>query len=302
MLMAIDIAVFLKTKLVGSDYPVEKVNSLNQATDHSLVFAKSTKFQVDTCCQCIIICPLDSEWDKKINYSLIKVENPRLAFAKVLTHFFVKKRNSGISANAIIGQGCQIDSAVLIGNHCVIGDNVSIGPRSTINHHVVIADNTVIGSDCYIKSGAILGEDGFGFDFEEDNTPVRVPHLGNVVIGNHVEIGANNTIARATLGSTIISDYVKCDDQVHIAHNCSIGEATIITAQAEISGSVKIGKHCWIGPNASIMQKVSIGDHVTIGLGAVVIEDVAKNKKVMGLDSLDLRSLIGLKKRINFGK
>lgn len=281
--MATDIARFLSTELVGSDYPVESVAALNKATTHSLVFAKSAKFQLDPYCHCVIICPLESTWGKEnMSCSLIKVNNPRLAFAKVLTQFFEKKSNAGISANAIIGQGCQIDSTVFIGNHCVLGDNVSIGPRSIINHNVVIADNTVIGSDCYIKSGAILGEDGFGFDFEEDKTPIRVPHLGNVVIGNYVEIGANNTIARATLGSTIISDYVKCDDQVHIAHNCSIGEATIITAQAEISGSVNVGKHCWIGPNAAIMQKVSIGDHATIGIGSIVLRTVKAGTTVFG--------------------
>jgi len=144
--------------------------------------------------------------------------------------------------------------------------------------------------------------DGFGFDFEEDGTPVRIPHIGNVIIGNNVEIGAKNTIARGTIDNTVIANNVKIDDQVHIAHNCFIGNNTIITACVEISGSVTIGENCWIGPNCSIIQKVTIGDNTTIGIGSIITKDIEANKKIMGLESLELRPLLKVKKRIEYGK
>ena len=105
-----------------------------------------------------------------------------------------------------------------------------------INHNVVISDNVKIGKNCYIKSGAILGEDGFGFDFEKDGIPIRIPHIGSVVIGENVEIGSNTVIVRGTLNDTIIEDNVKMDDQVCIAHNCKIGKSSLVIAFAEISG------------------------------------------------------------------
>ena len=224
------------------------------------------------------------------------------SFAKAVNRFFSKKTINGIHSSAIIGAGCRIDTSASIGAYCVIGDNVEIGPGTILNNNIIIHDRTIVGKNCYIKSGCVIGEDGFGFDFEEDRTPVRIPHIGNVKIGDYVEIGAKCTIARATLGTTIIGDNVKIDDQVHIAHNCQIGEKTIITACAEISGSVKVGKSCWIGPNCSIIQKVNIDDSVTIGIGAVVASSVEKGKKVMGLEGLELRKLVKVRKNIEYGK
>ena len=174
--------------------------------------------------------------------------------------------------------------------------------HTIIANNVIISDNVRIGKSCYIKSNTVIGEDGFGFDFEEDGTPFRIPHIGSVYIGNNVEIGAQNTIARGTLDNTIIEDNVKTDDQVHIAHNCKIGKNTLITACVEISGSVEIGANCWIGPNSSIIQKIKIEDNVTIGIGTIVIKDVAAKKKIMALEGLSLRNLLKLKKRIKFGE
>ncbi len=298
---ASNIADYLNSSLSGKDIDISMVTSLSDIQSNTIAFSKKTDFEIDVDISSLILVPLNYQ-HKKDHVSVIKVKNPRLAFAKVLDHFFVKKTFGQKSKSSIIGNNCIIDTSVSIGENSVIEDNVKIGANSIINHNVVIHSNTVIGNNCYIKSGTIIGEDGFGFDFEEDGTPVRIPHLGSVIIGDNVEIGAKNTIARGTLDNTVIESYVKIDDQVHIAHNCKIGRNTIITACAEISGSVTVGKNCWIGPNCSIMQKVKIGNGVTIGIGAVVVSNVESNKKVMGLDALDLRKLLKLKKRIEFGK
>lgn len=296
---ASQIADFLSRELIGKDISIYKASALNALEPHSIVFSKSKSFTVKE--PCLVLVPFDFK-NKESIFSYIKVENPRLAFAKVVQNFFVDKAIYDIDSTSTIGDYCHISEEVKISKYCIIGNNVSIGRGTVINNHVVIGDNTIIGEHSYIKSGSVIGEDGFGFDFEDNGRPIRIPHLGKVVLGNNVEIGANNTIARATLGTTLLEDYVKTDDQVHIAHNCHIGENTLITACAEVSGSVYIGKNCWIAPNVSIIQKVKIGNNVTIGLGAVVTKEIGDNKKIMGLESLDLKSLIRLKKRVKYGE
>lgn len=294
-----EIAYFLNEELVGENIVLTHVRPLNDLDNYSFSFSKSKN--IETKFISLILVPKGTICED-MAFSYVCVDNPRLSFAKVVNEFFTKKIEYNIDITAKIGNSCDIAKNVSIGANCVIGDNVKIGDGTVINNNVVIYDNTIICKNCYIKSGTVIGEDGFGFDFEEDGTPIRIPHIGNVSIGDNVEIGAKNTIIRATLGTTVIEENVKTDDQVHIAHNCKIGKNTIITACAEISGSVIIGQNCWIGPNSSIIQKVKIGNNVTIGIGSVITEDIQDNKKIMGLEGLDLRSLIKLKKRIEYGK
>jgi len=293
-----EIASFLNAELVGDNINLTHVKPLDELVDYSFSFSKNKN--IETNFKALILVPPNNNYDY-LKFSYISVKNPRLSFAKVVNEFFTKKINYSIDCTAKIGKNSDIDKNVSIGANCIIGDGVKIGKGTVINNNVVIYDNTVIGENCYIKSGSVVGEDGFGFDFEDDGTPVRIPHIGNIVLGNNVEIGAKNTIVRATLGKTIVENNVKTDDQVHIAHNCKIGKNTIITACAEISGSVSIGQNCWIGPNSSIIQKIKIGNNVTIGIGSVVTKDIEDNKKIMGLESLDLRQLVKLKKRIEYG-
>lgn len=296
---ASEIALFLDADLEGNaDLQISKVIGLQEIDENCLSYANDKSVKIEQT-ECLVLISDNVRLDG-LKCTFIKVENPRLAFAKVLQNFFIKDRTFGISKSAIIMDNCDIHSSVSIGDNSSIGNNVKIGANTIIKNNVVIYDNTEIGINCYIKSGSILGEDGFGFAFEPDGTPIRIPHIGNVIIGDNVEIGANNTIARGTLSSTILKNGVKTDDQVHIAHNCQIGHNTIITACAEISGSVIMGDNCWIGPNSSIIQKVNIADNVTIGIGSVVTKDISRYKKVMGLEALPLKNLINFKKSINW--
>jgi UDP-3-O-[3-hydroxymyristoyl] glucosamine N-acyltransferase len=289
------IADYLSEKLIGDDIIITQVKALNDLDDGVLSFSKNKN--VNTSFKVLVLVPKDVAFND-VQFSYVNVDNPRLAFAKVVKKFFENKKPNGIDSTVIIGKNCNIDESVSIGPNCIIGNSVSIGKDTILNSNIILYDNTKIGKNCYIKSGSIIGEDGFGFDFENDRTPVRIPHIGNVEIGNNVEIGAKNTIARATLGSTTIHDSVKTD----IALYCKIGKNTIITACAEVSGSVTIGQNCWIGPNSSIIQKVQIGNNVTVGIGAVITSNIKDNMKFMGLDALDLKSLLKLKKRIVYGK
>jgi UDP-3-O-[3-hydroxymyristoyl] glucosamine N-acyltransferase len=167
-----------------------------------------------------------------------------------------------------------IDPSASVSPLSFIGTGVKIGARSIISPFVYIGDGAHIGSDCLIKSGAIIGQDGFGFERDENEIPLRLTHLGNVVICNNVEIGSLTTICRGTLDNTIINEHAKIDDHVHIAHNVVVGKGAMVVACAEISGGVSLGDFSWIGPNSSIIQKKNIGVRSFIGIGSNVLKNV----------------------------
>jgi|APSaa5957512535_1039671.scaffolds.fasta_scaffold25690_2 UDP-3-O-[3-hydroxymyristoyl] glucosamine N-acyltransferase LpxD len=296
-----DIAKYLKSDLIGEDVLVTQISPLNESVNGSISFVNKSNFNGQLNTQSLYIIPEDVLINNYSIASYIRVRNPRLSFAKVISKFMDLSPKKGIiSSSAVIPKSAIIGVNSSIGEYCVIGEGVLIGENTIINNNVIIFKDTVIGNNCYIKSGSVIGEDGFGFDFEEDGTPVRIPHIGKVIIEDNVEIGAKCTIARGTLSSTIIKNNVKLDDQIHIGHNCFIGEKTIITACAEISGSAHIGKKCWIGPNVSIMEKIKIGDGALIGLGAVITKNIPPMKKIMGFESLELKDLIKIKKNMGF--
>lgn len=176
----------------------------------------------------------------------------------------------------------SVHPTVRVGSNTVIEPGVSVGEGTVIGSCVVLKAGTRIGRFCEIKSGAVIGEPGFGFERDENNRPLKMIHMGGVSIGDHVEVGSLTTVVRGALGDTVLEDYVKLDDHVHIAHNCRVGEGAMITACAELSGSVRVGKNAWLAPNCTVMQKVVLGDGCFIGLGAVVARDVEPGAKMFG--------------------
>ncbi len=227
--------------------------------------------------------------------TLIKVADAYASFAKLLEIYNQIRNNkvgiepqSFIHASATIGENCYvgafayIDEAVKIGanskvhTNAKIGRNVQIGTGCNINSGVVIYDECVIGNNVTIHSNTVIGADGFGFAPNSENQYNKVPQIGNVVIEDHVEIGANSTIDRATLGSTIIRKGVKLDNLIQIAHNVEIGENTVIAAQTGVAGSTKIGKNCMIGGQVGIVGHLTIADEVKIaaqsGVGQSITE------------------------------
>jgi UDP-3-O-[3-hydroxymyristoyl] glucosamine N-acyltransferase len=293
--MAIDastIAWFLKVELRGSDLSIRKPASLDQLGGEGLLvfvnrFSNETSNALNLQQNLLVLAHPD--YDGHLSCSHVLVANPRLAFARVLQEFFSPRPAATIAATAQIAANAVLGQDVAIGEYTVVGDNVTIGPRTRIANHVVIASGTIIGADCTIKSHSVIGEEGFGFDFDEEGRPVRVPHVGIVEIGDHVEIGALNSIARATLDRTVLGNYVKTDDQVHIAHNARIGDNTLVIAGAAISGSTFIGKGAWIGPNAAVIDKVKVGDRTLIGIGAVVTKECPANSVMAGNPAVRLR-------------
>lgn len=288
---AVDVAAFLRKDLHGRDRDVIKPCSFNRICDGGLIFLKkydenilATISQLEN-----VTAIVTREYHGKLDCSYIISNNPRLDFARVLQEFFPPKSISGIARTARIGRNVVLGDDIIIGEYSVIGDNVIIGDNTEIRHHVVIGDNTVIGNNCLVKSHTVIGEEGFGFERDENGVPIRIPHLGRVVIGNNVEIGALNTVMRGTLDDTIVADNVKTDDHVHIGHNVYIGRGCVITACAEISGSAKIGEMTSLGPNCSVMNGISIGSNCIVGLGTVVTKSLPNDVVAAGCPARVLR-------------
>ena len=186
-----------------------------------------------------------------------------------------------ISPFSMIGDQTKIEKGTYIGANVTIGKNCRIGKHCIIYPQVAIYDNTVIGDHSVIHSGAVIGADGFGY--EKDNKEWRkLSHKGKVVIGNNVEIGASTTIDRGCLSDTVISDGVKIDNQVQIAHNVTIGAHTVIAGGALVSGSVTIGSQCIIAGSTSFKDNISIGDSVTVLAQSGVTKSIKSNQVVSG--------------------
>lgn len=232
----------------------------------------------------------ESYFKTSVNYILC--EDPRMAFKSVIEHFFIDENITySIASSCKISEKAKIAKNVYIGENCIIEDDVVIGNNCIIKHNNIIHKGTVIGDNVKIGSNNTIGGVGFGYVKEKDNSYSFIHHIGNVEISDSVEIGNNNCIDRAVLGSTLISKNVKIDNLVHIAHGVTIGENSLIIANAMIGGSAKIGKNCWIAPSASIINKKVIGDNVTVGIGAVVIKDVPDNDVVVGNPAKSIRNI-----------
>jgi UDP-3-O-[3-hydroxymyristoyl] glucosamine N-acyltransferase len=238
--------------------------------------------------------------------TLIRVENAYTSFAKLLEIFQnLQSGKKGISPYAFISKSAKIGEDVYIGEFVSVGDNAVIGnqvqlyPQTFIGDNVTIGDKTTIfagvkiyhdcmvGSDCTLHAGIVIGADGFGFAPQADNQYKKVIQAGNVVIHDNVEIGANTTIDRATLGSTVIHRGVKIDNLVQLAHNVEIGENTVIAAQTGISGSTKIGKNCIIAGQVGIIGHLNIGDNVKIGAQSGIEHDIKDGDIFLGTPALE---------------
>jgi len=247
-----------------------------------------------------IICGKQFENRPDIEKRLIIVDNPYAGFAKAAQLFLPPAPPSmGIHNNATVGESVSlgknisIHPGVVIGNqstigdnviiraNTVIGENVTIGNDTLIYPNVTILDNCIIGSRVIIHSGTVIGCDGFGFA-PDGEIYEKVPQSGIVRIDDDVELGANNTIDRATFGQTWIKKGVKTDNQVHVAHNVIVGENSVLVAQVGIAGSSKLGNHCVVAGQTGISGHLTIGDHVTIGPKAGVAQSVENHQTVSG--------------------
>ena len=306
------IAEALNGKVDGNpEIEVSSLSKIEEGKEGTLTFLANpiyTPYIYETKAS-IIIVNEDFVPEKEIKATLVRVKNAYTAFAQLLELYqSTKERPAGISDkavvadNAVIGKNVYIGEFVSIGEHTEIKDDTKIYPHSTIGSNCKIGSNTkiysgvniydecVVGNECTVHAGVIIGADGFGFAPQDDNNYNKVPQIGNVVIEDRVEIGANTTIDRATLGSTIIRKGAKIDNLIQIAHNVEIGENTVIAAQTGISGSTKIGKNCMIGGQVGIIGHLEIADGVKIAAQAGVGKNITEeNAIVEGSPAFNIR-------------
>lgn len=306
------IADFLKGEVLGDEEA--KVNSFSKIEEGKkgtlsfLSNPKYSKFIYDSEAS-IILVNKTFEPEHAVKATLIKVDNAyeSLAMLFALVEQFTPREigvatQTHIDPSAQIGDGAYIEPFVSIGKNVVIGKNVNIYAASSIADNVQIGDNvtlyagvklyknTIVGSDCILHAGVVLGSDGFGFAPTDDKSYKKIPQMGNVVIEDNVEIGANTTIDRATLGSTIIRKGVKLDNLIQIAHNVEIGENTVVASQAGISGSTKIGRNCIIAGQVGIAGHLSIAEGTILAAQSGVPNSIKKpNQALMGSPIFGLR-------------
>ena len=196
-------------------------------------------------------------------------------------------RKTGIDSLAFVSPTAKIGKDTYIGPFAYVGDNVEIGEGCTINPHVTIYHGCKIGNRVTLHAGAVIGADGFGFAPNTDNYD-KIPQIGNVIIEDDVEIGANTCVDRSTMGSTVVHKGVKLDNLVQVAHNCEVGENTVMSAQAGLAGSTKIGAWCMVGGQAGFAGHIHVADKTFVGAQCGVIGDTKGNgEQLIGSPAMD---------------
>ena len=302
---ASQIAQVLNGTVTGDpEVEVYKLSKIEEGGPGTITFLSNPKYKhfIYTTEASVVIVKDDFHPEQPIKSTLIRVADPYLAITQLLEYYNQMRIATKvgieepvfINSSSTLGENVYIGAFTSIGAHCKIGNNVKIYSNTNIGDNVTIGDNTiifsavtlcadsVIGANCILHSGVVIGADGFGFAPQEDGSYKKIPQIGNVVIEDEVEIGANTTIDRATMGSTIIRKGVKIDNLVQIAHNVEIGAHTVIASQAGVAGSSKIGTHCSIGGQVGIAGHFTIGNNVKIQAQSGIGRDVKDNEVIQG--------------------
>lgn len=248
-----------------------------------------------------ILIAKDFVLERPVDATLIRVDNPYLCVAKVLHMFNTAAKakkgrscRSSIAFSAKVGKGCYVGEFAVISRHAKIGNNVQIYPQVYIGDYVEVGDNTIlypgvkiyreckVGNNCILHAGVVVGADGFGFAPTDDGSYNKIDQIGNVVIEDNVELGANTCIDRATMGSTIIHQGVKLDNLCQIAHNVSVGANTVMAAQSGCAGSTKVGEHCIFAGQVGVVGHITVGNNVTVAAQSGVTNNVKSDTVMLG--------------------
>jgi len=301
---ATDIAAFLKGEVVGDgNVVVTNVSKIEDGKPGTLSFFANAKYEsyVYNTNASIVLVNKSFEPKSEVNATLIKVDDAYQAFSSLLDLYQLTKKDtrkgieqpSFIDETAATGDNFYLGAFGYVGKNVKIGNNVKLFPQVHIGNNVTIGDNCifyagtkvydgcVIGNNCIVHAGAVIGSDGFGFAPQPDGTYKKIPQIGNVILEDNVDIGANTTIDCGTFESTIIRKGVKIDNLVQVAHNCEIGENTVIAAQTGLAGTTKVGKNCKFGGQVGLAGHLKIGDNVIIGAQSGVSNSIKDNETVL---------------------
>jgi len=274
------IAEFVGGRIEGNENAtVNTFSKIEEGHEGALSFLsnpKYTHYLYDTASSIVLINE-DVELEQAVTPTLIRVKNAYESVAKLLQLYeSMKPKKTGIDPLAFVASTAQIGKDVYIGPFAFVGENVKIGDGTCIYPHVVIYDGCQIGQRVTIHAGTVIGADGFGFAPNTEGYE-KIPQIGIVVIEDDVEIGANTCIDRSTMGQTIIHRGVKLDNLIQVAHNCEIGENTVMSAQSGMAGSTKIGAWCMVGGQAGFSGHIKIADKTFVGAQSGVISNTKGN-------------------------
>ncbi len=310
------IASWVKGEIIGDpETKVLTLSKIEEGEEGSLSFLSNPIYNhyIYTTDASVVIVNETFVPEKEIKPTMIKVEDSYAAFAQLLNAYSEARemKRTGISEaafvhesatlgdNVYVGEFAYIGPDAVIGDDCkifpqaYIGDNVKLGNDCRIFPGVKVLFDCIIGHECTIHAGVIIGADGFGFAPQTGDDYQKIAQIGNVILEDRVEIGANTTIDRATMGSTIIRRGVKLDNLVQIAHNVEVGENTVIAAQTGIAGSTKIGKNCMFGGQVAIAGHIQIADGVKLAATTGVASSIKKENDVqMGAPSFAHKSFL----------
>ena len=314
-LSATHIASLIHAKIEGDpSVLVDRPSKIEEGVPGTITFLGNPKYEpyLYTTRASIVIVANDFIPKEPLAVTLLRVPDVYAAISKLLEHFAQPENKVAIvsplasiddeatiadqvniGAFTIIEEGAKIDSGCVIHGHCFIGKNVHIQAGTILHPGVRILRYCEIGERCVIHSNAVIGSDGFGFAPQADGSFKKIPQSGNVIIENYVEIGAQCTIDRASIGSTIIRQGVKLDNLIHVAHNVEIGEHTVIAAQTGIAGSTKIGRHCMIGGQVGFVGHITIDDGTKIQAQSGISSSTkSTGQKMFGSPAIDYTNYV----------
>ena len=285
------IASFIGGRVEGNEQAkVHTFAKIEEGKEGAITFLsnpKYTHFIYETKASVVLIND-DVELEKPVSATLIRVSNAYECVAKLMQMYAASlPKKKGIDPLAFVSKTAEIAEDVYIGPFCYVGDGVRIGEGSMIYPHVTIYDGCQIGKNVTIHAGSVIGADGFGFAPNENGYD-KIPQMGIVVIEDDVEIGANTCVDRSTMGQTVIHKGVKLDNLIQVAHNCEIGENTVMSAQVGMAGSTKIGSWCMVGGQAGFAGHIHVADKTMVGAQCGVISNTKGNgENLIGSPAMD---------------
>ena len=318
------IAALLGGKIIGNgNAMVSDVAPIESAQAHQLAFVTDEKYlpfiQSSKAGVILVTASLLQNTEHSLPSTLILVENARGAMGQLLqivskamnpapkgieqpsfiSEGVVLPEDAYVGAFAYIGRNVKLGKGVRIYPHTYIGDNVTIGDNTILYSGVKIYAHCVVGANCILHAGAVIGADGFGFEPDAQGVNQKIPQIGNVIIEDDVEIGANTTVDRAMMGSTIVHKNVKIDNLVQVAHNVEVGESTVLCGQVGIAGSTKVGKHCILAGQVGVTGHIQIPDNCVLGAKTGVTGNIRKPGVYMGFPIDEAsnwrRSMVGVR-------